>query len=194
MSGEAFDDGEDVRGEKYGDAALGEAFEQVADGFGGDRIDAFEGFVEEEHFGIVEKREGERGFLAHAVGAVIGEGVTAVFEGESAEEIVGAACGFLFGQAVDGAGHLEVLFDGEVVEEAEVFGEDSDGGFECEGLTLDVEAGDCGCAGGGGEESGEHFEGGGLPCSVGAEEGADAARREFEGDGIDDAMGAVRLG
>jgi len=88
---------------------------------------------------------------------------------------------------------VEVLFNGEVVEEAEVFGEDSDGGFEFEGLALDVEAGDGGCAGGGGEESGEHLEGGGFACSVGAEEGADAAGREFKGDGIDNAMGAVLL-
>ena len=114
------------------------------------------------------------------MGAGGGEGAAAVFQAEGVEQLRGARAGFVARHAVDIAGEQEVLFDGEVVEEAEIFGQDADAALEFERVAGGIEAADVDLAGGGGEQSGEHFDGGGLPGAVGSQEGADVAGVDFE--------------
>ncbi len=163
-------------------------------GFGGDGVEAFKGFVEEQDARVVKQGERERGFLAHAVRALIDEGMAAVFEGERAQQLIGAGVGFAASESVDGAGEKEVLLDGEGGEESEGFGQHSDEALDGDGIDRHVMTGDEDLARGGLEQAGEHFEGSGFAGSVGTEEGADGAGGDFEVKAIDCRVLAVALG
>ncbi len=177
LVGDAIDERQDVGGEQNCYALLGAGAEEEADGFGGDGVDAFEGFIEEERFRIGEERHGEGGFLFHAVGAFADECVAAMFEAEDAEELVGAVDGFVFGEFVNGAGEVEVFGDGEFVEEGEAFGKDAGDGFQR--WVGDWEVANLSGAGGWFEEAREDFDEGGFACAVGAQDGADVAGWDF---------------
>ena len=77
-----------------------------------------------------------------------------------------------------------MFFDGEGIEEAEVFGKNSDEALDAQRLFQDIAAGEMHFAGIGSEEAGEDFEQGGFAGAVGSEEGADAAG-EIEGDFVE---------
>ena len=98
-----------MRGEEHGHAARGEELQHVADGLRGDRIDAFERLVKEQHAGIRQERHRQGGLLAHAVRAFGGEGVGAVFESEGRQEFSGAAVAFAAVETPDVAGEPQVL-------------------------------------------------------------------------------------
>jgi len=87
-------------------------------------------------------------------------------EAKGAQELRDAIFGFLPGNAVNAGGELEMLFDGEVVEEAEVFGQHADAALELDGVVTRIESAHFNFAGGGRQQTGEHLDGGGLSGAV----------------------------
>ena len=83
---------------------------------------------------------------------------------------------------------------GEAAEERQAFGDDADLALDFEGMGGEVEAEDLDVAGGGREQAGEHFDGGGFAGAVGAEEAEELARGDGEGDVIDGGEGAEAAG
>ena len=79
------------------------------------------------------------------------------------------------------AGEKQVLFHREVVEEAQVFGQDADAALQFQGIGLDVDAANLHLAGRRRKQAGEHFHGGRFSRAVGPEEGADRSGGDLEG-------------
>jgi len=179
---ESLDDLHDVGGEEDGGSAGDHALKHGFQSAGGDRVDAFEGFVEEEDFWAVDDGGGECEFLLHAVGEVCDEFLCFVGEGHELEEFGGAGGGGGGVETVHAADEAKVFGCGETAEEGEAFGNDSDLAFDFDGVGGRVKAEDLNAAGGGGEESGEHFDGGGFAGAVGAEEAEELTRRDGEVD------------
>ena len=182
VSAEALDDFEDVRGEEDGGAARDHALKHGFERAGGDGVDAFEGFVEEEDFGAVDNGSGESEFFLHAVGEVGDELFGFVGERHELEQLLGAGGGGGGIEAVHAADEVEVLGCGKTAEEGEAFGDDADLAFDFNGIGEGVEAEDPDAAGGGGEKAGEHLDGGGFAGAVGAEEAEELAGRDGEVD------------
>ena len=177
---EALDDLEDVRGEEDGGAAGDHALKHGLEGAGGDGVDAFEGLVEEEDFGAVDDGSGEGKFLLHAVREVGDEFLCFVGEVHEFEELGGArGCGRGV-EAVHAADEAEILGGGEAAEESEAFRDDADLALDFDGVSGGVEAEDLNAAGGGSEQAGEHLDGGGFACAVGAEEAEELAGGDGE--------------
>lgn len=177
--GEALDVHEHVGADDQAGAALLEGVEQGEDGFAGGGVEALEWLVEDEEFGGVEQGQGEGGFLAHAVGAGGGEAGTALGEAERDEELFDAVAGLFFVEMVDGGAELEVFFDAEGVEQAEVFGHDAEGGAPGTGGGFRPMAEDADGAGGLRFEAGKDFEAGGLSGAVRSYEYRGARGREL---------------
>ena len=74
-----------------------------------------------------------------------------MFQAQGMEELIGAGASLVARDAVDVAGEEEVLFDREVVEEPEVFGQDADAALQFQGIPGAIEAADRDFAGSGGE-------------------------------------------
>jgi hypothetical protein len=180
VSAQAFDDFEDVRGEEDGGAAGDHALEHCLEGAGGDGVHAFKGFVEEEDFGAVDDGGGEGEFFLHAVGEVGDEFFCFAGEVHELEEFFGAGSGGGGVEAVHATDKAEVLGCGETAEEGEAFGDNADLAFDFDGVGECVETEDPDTAGGGGEEAGEHLDGGGFAGAVGAEEAEELAGRDGE--------------
>ena len=82
------------------------------------------------------------------------------------------------GHVVEHAVDLHVLPCGQIAVEAGVLKDDAEALAGLVLLGLRVEAVELDRAAGGPQQRGEHFDGGGLPCAVGAEEGEDLALRQ----------------
>jgi hypothetical protein len=186
---EALDDFKHVRGEEDGGAAGDHALQHVLEGVGGDGIDAFEGLVEEEELGAVDDGGGEGELLAHAVGVVGDELLGFVGEAHELEEFGGALGGGGFIQAIHAADEGEVLAGGEFAEEGHAFGDDADVTFHFDGVVEEILTEDLNGAGGGGEQAGEHLDGGGFAGSVGAEEAEELAGFDREIEVVDGGEG-----
>jgi hypothetical protein len=141
-------------------------FEEREDDFATGRIEAFEGFIEEQKTRGMEQSEAEGGLLTHAVRCGGGETLAAVVEAEQLEEVAGAPAGFGLVEAVK----VEVLLDGESVEEREDFREDAELALPSERSGLGALSEDGKSAGGFGFETGGDFEGRGLAGAIGSDE------------------------
>ena len=95
---------------------------------------------------------------------------------------VGAGGGGGGVEAVHAADEAEIFGCGETAEEGEAFGDDADLALDFDGVGDGVEAEDLDAAGGGGEQAGEHLDGGGFAGAVGAEEAEELAGRDGEVD------------
>ena len=170
VGAEALDDLEHVGGEKDGRAAGDHALQHGFEGACGDGIDAFEWLVEEEDFRTVDDGGGEGEFLLHAVGEVGDEFFLLAGEAHELEQLLGAleGCGAI--EAVHLAYEAEVLGRGETAEERHALGNDADVALELGGVCGEVLAENADAAGGGCEQAGEHFDGGGFARAVGAQE------------------------
>lgn len=80
----------DVGGEHDGAARCDVGRQDLADDLGGDGVDGFEGFVEDEEGWAVDEGLGEEDFFGHAGGVVGNEAVAGVGEVEDGEEFFGA--------------------------------------------------------------------------------------------------------
>ena len=84
--------------------------------------------------GIRQQRHRERRLLAHAVRAGGGEGAAPVLQAQRVQQLRRARLGLVPRHAVDVAGQQEVLFDGEVVEQSEIFRQDADAALKFQRL------------------------------------------------------------
>jgi hypothetical protein len=185
VGAEALDDLEDVGGEEDGGAAGDHALEHGFESGGGDGVDAFEGFVEEEDFWTVDDGGGEGELFLHAVGEVGDEFFCFTGEAHELEEFGGADGGGGGVEAVHAADEVQVLGCGEAAEEGQAFGDNADLTLEFHGAGSGVEAEDLDGAGGGCEQAGEHLDGSGLAGAVGAEEAKELAGGDGEVDVLD---------
>jgi hypothetical protein len=185
VGAEALDDLEDVGGEKDGRAASDHALKHGLEGAGGDGVYAFKGLVEEEDLGAVDDGGGECELFLHAVGEVGDELFGLGGEAHEFEKLGGAGGGGGGVETVHAADEAKVFGGGEAAEEGEAFGDDADLAFDFDGVGDGVEAEDLDAAGGGGEEAGEHLDGGGLAGAVGAEEAEELTGGDGEVDVLD---------
>ena len=129
---------------------------------GGRGIDAFERLVEKDHARVMQEGQGDRGLLAHSVGAAVEKGVLRAGQAEHAQKLRGTLAGFGKGQSIDRAAEFEMLGDGERIEEAEVLRHHADDAADGQRIFPDVDAGDADLSGVGGEERGEDFQESGI--------------------------------
>ena len=78
-----------------------------------------------------------------------------------------------------------MLFDGKVVEQSEIFGQDADTALQFDRLRERIEPADFHFPAGRGEEACEHLEGGGFARAVRPEERANGPLFNFETEVID---------
>jgi hypothetical protein len=87
-------------------------------------------------------------------------------------------------EAIHAADEAEVLRRGEAAEECEAFGDYADLALDVEGVRGEVQAEEFDVAGGGSQETSEHFDGGGFACAVGSEEAEKLACGDVESDAV----------
>ncbi len=164
-----------VVGEEDGNAAVAEAADDVLDAVNGHGVDAGEGFVEQDDFGVAG--EGTSDFEAATFTAGEGAGALGAFfvEAEFAEQLAGAFDGLLAGEFLEFEDSEEVLFDGEFGEYGGVLGEvaKSVPGALVHGPAGDVDALEEDSAFGGRNQPAGHAKAGALASSVGPEQADD---------------------
>ena len=79
-----------VRGDQHGGAAGAGVGDHLHGGLDAERVDAVEGLVEQQHPGLVERREDHRQPPAHAVAEAGGDPVRGAAEVEALEQVAGA--------------------------------------------------------------------------------------------------------
>ena len=174
VAGEAFDFGEVVGGDEDG-RFVGVGKEGFGEFVADEGVEPGEGFVEDDEFGAGGEGADEGGLHAHAAGEVFQFAVER--EAEDVEE-------FAFAGGVPGgierAPEGEEFGDGHCVGHLLVFRDVADAGvlFGAEFAGVDTQNG--GGAGVAAEEVHEDLERGGFAGAVGADEGVDAALRDFE--------------
>ncbi len=135
--------------------------------------------------GRVDDGRRHRELLLHAVGKVGDEFFRFVGEVHEVEQFFGALVGGVAIETVHATDEAEVFGCGEAAEEGEAFRDNADLTLEFERMGGEVEAEELDLAGGGSEQAGEHFDGGGLPCSVGSEEAEELTGSDAEADAVD---------
>ena len=138
-----------------------------------------------EHLRVVEQRAAEAEALGHALGKLVRKAVGERDEVGELHDLLDAV--LAFGAAVaEGAGvEIEVFEHGHVVVIAEMVGHPADEPADVGRVVDDIDAADLGGAHGGVVEGGEDPHGGRLAGAVGADEAADRAVRDLEGDAVD---------
>jgi len=124
--------------------------------------------------------------LSHAVGVVFDELVGHFGYFECFEVVADGVVEARGGHVVESCDEAHEFVSGEFFVEEGVIGDVAEEFFCFDGVLLDVESADGGGAGDGLDESGEHFDGGGFPGAVWAEEAEEFAFFDVEvesGDG-----------
>ncbi len=179
-----------VRGEKDGDA-LGfiDTFHMRPELVAALRIEPKRGFVEEENLRRVQKAAGDLETALHAAGEFLHLIVAAIPQFEELEQFFCALATNLAGHVIEHAMDLHVFPGGEVAVEARILKDDAEAltglvlmGSRIEPVELDRAAWWL-------QQGSEHFDGGGLPCSVGTEEGEDFSFGNVERDIVDGGKG-----
>jgi hypothetical protein len=154
-------------------------------------VEAVGGFVEDQHFRVVQDRLRETD--AHTV--TLGERVDALggdfleaTEGQRAADALGRV-----GEAAEVGGEAEEFTYGHLTVGGSAFRRVAEVLLGADGLVGDVEAGDVRGAGVGAEVTGEHLHRGGFPGPVGSEKADDLAAVDGEGDVTHGAERAVGL-
>src|SRR5262249_21025788 len=106
--------------------------------------------------------------------------VTPMLQAQRVEELRGSCAGFVTWHAIDIAGEQEVLFDGEIVKQSEIFRQYADAMLQLERRGGGVQTADADLAACGWEQAGHHFHGGGLSRPIGSQESADRAGSNFQ--------------
>src|SRR3984957_17363765 len=201
MAAKAFDNFEDMRGEKNRGAARDHALEHRFESAGSDRVHAFEGLIEKKNFRTVDDGGGKGQFFLHAMRVIGNELLGLVGELHEIEEFGGALGGGLAIEAVHAADKIQILRAGQPSEEGHAFGDDADLALHFDGVGGEIEAEDFDASRGRGEQASEHLDSGGFAGAVRSEEaeelprgdaqayilyggeGAEAARQTLGGDG-----------
>src|SRR6202041_1547011 len=178
---EAFELGEDVRGNQNGGSGVAHGAQEVAEFDARFGIEAGGGLVEEKNFGAVNHGAGDAEALLHSAGEAVDQRFAFGFE---------AGLGDAFGQARRdfGRGHfvgvgkvVEILPDFEVFVDGKKVGEIADVPAGLFGIVEDVDAGDADFAMRRLEESAGEADGGGFASAVGADETVDFSRGDGQG-------------
>jgi len=185
VTAQALHDFEYVRSKKNRGAARDHALQHRLQSSGGDSVDAFEGFVEEENFGAVNYGGGHGEFFLHAVGIIGDQLFRLIGELHEVEEFGGALGGGLAVESVHAAGEVQELGAGEASEERHPFGDDSDLTLHFHWILLQVKAEDFDAARAGRKQAGEHFDGRRFARAVGAEKTEELSRGHAEIDAVD---------
>ncbi len=175
-----------MAGEDDGGTGRRVPFEHAADGLGGDRVDALERLVEEEHVRVVQQGGGEADLLAHAGGVVGDQLVGVVGEVEDGEQFLGPAVDLGARQSAQPAVVLEQLAAAEPLEHAQALGQDADPGLGGDRVGPDVGAVDEHGPLVGPEQAGDHRQRGGLSGAVRADQSDERPGRQLQaepGDG-----------
>ena len=145
-------------------------------------VEAGGGLVEEEQFGIADERGGHGEPLLLATGEAADARASLLFK-------LGDLDGSVDGDAatVKAAEEAQDFFGGELFGELRFLKLDANALAQFLGAGLPVEAEELDGAGIGRGEAFADFNGGGLPCSVWAEQAEALARSDFEIDAVDGA-------
>src|SRR5579863_1466009 len=185
VAAQALHDFEHVRSEENRGAARDHALQHGFEGAGGDGVHALERLVEKQNFGSVNYGGGHGQLFLHAVGIVGDEFLGLVGELHEVEQFGGTLGGGFAVQAIHASGEVQEFGSGEAAEQRHAFGDDADLPFDFYGTDVEVESEDLDLPGTGREQSGEHLDGGGFPCAVGAEEAEELAGRHLQVDAVD---------
>ena len=96
-------------------------------------------------------------------------------------------------EPVHAADELEELRAGETVEEQRFVGDEADAALDLEIIAGQLEAEDLDGAAVGGNEAGEHADGGRFAGAIGAEEAEERAARDLQVDAVHGGLRAVKL-
>ena len=174
-----------VRGDQNGMAGFGKLIDQVPEAAARDGIDARSGLVQKQDARGMHDGAAQRQALLPAAGQQLGDGGAAVGEARHAQHVLLAFRAHVFGDAVNPAEEVDVLFHGEIVVERELLRHVADVLADLFGILGDVEAGHGAPAGGGRQQPAEHADDGGFAGAVGTQETEDLALVHLEGDVID---------
>ena len=156
-------------------AAAGKRAQQSAQHERGGDVQAGEGLVEDEDFGIVQQRGGEENLLAHALGVRREGRVAVVPESEGAEEFVHLGIEDAARHAAKPAHQLEILAAGEVRVEVGLLRHVADAPLEGGEVLIHAAAAVEDLAFGRLDQAGQHLHRGALAGSVGSEVAEDFA-------------------
>ena len=163
-----------VRGEEHGHAlGLVDLLHMRPELVAALGIEAQRGLVEEENARRMQKAARDLQPPLHAAGEFFDLVVAAFPEFEELEQLFGALAADFVRDVIEDAVHLHVLPGGQVAVEAGVLEDDAEAPARFVLLALRIEAVQFDGAAGGLQQRGEHFDGGGFPGAVGAEEGED---------------------
>jgi hypothetical protein len=182
VGAEALNDFENVGGEEDSCAAGDHALQHLLEGAGGDGVDALEGLVEKEDLRPVDDGCGEGELFLHAVREVGDELLGFAGKVHEFEELFAALESGGVVQAVHLADEAQVFGGGEASEESHAFGNDADLALDFERVRGEIEAEDLNAARGGGEQAGQHLDGGGFAGAVGAEKAVELTLGDVEVD------------
>ena len=172
----------------------GELDEEVFEEAGGGDVEAGEGFVKDEQFGVVEQGGGEEDALLHAFGIEGHLGVLPGVEAEDGEEFGGASFDGALREIAETAYELEVFEAGEMRVHVGFFGDVAEGGAVGFEVVADVLAVEGDVATGGFQEAGDDLDGGGFAGAVGADVAYDFAGTDLETDLFEGKVAAVVFG
>ena len=156
-------------------AAAGQRAQQSAQHERGGDVQAGEGLVEDEDFGIVQQRGGEENLLAHALGVRRQRRVAVVPEREGAEEFVHLGFEDAARHAAQPAHQLEILAAGEVRVEVGLLRHVADAPLEGGEILVHAASAVEDLTFGRLDQPGQHLHRGALAGSVGPEVAEDFA-------------------
>ena len=194
MVAQALDKVHHVRGDNDSSAGGNEATQNVLNIGGRNRVDRFEGLIENQHGGRVNESGGERNLLGHT-GGVVGDGTArSVGQVHCSEQILDAGGdGFLI-DSVQVAGVGDELLTGELVEEVHAIGQHAQVCFGFERVGPHVNTTHVCGAFIGHEHTGDHGDGGGFTGTVAADQSVEGSGGDVEVDTVDGDLLAECLG
>lgn len=131
---EPFDDLEHVRGEEHSGAPADTVEQDVFHKTSADRVDAFEGFVEQEQLGGVDEGGRHRDAFSHAFGVFGDKLLVVAVHFEQGEEFAGPFPGEGRVYAIEATNKFQELGTGEVIEEKGIVRDEADLPFDREGV------------------------------------------------------------
>ena len=180
-----------VRADQDGHAAFGEAVDLVPELAPGLGVDAGGGLVEQEQLRLVQDGGGQRQALLPAARERPRELALAVGETQPLERFGHPLPTSVHG--VEPGDEAEILLDAEILVEAEALGHVADLALDRPRLPDDVVAETGAAAAVGRQQPAQHADGRGLAAAVGAEEAADLAALDLDGEVVDHGARAEAL-
>ena len=104
----------------------------------------------------------------------------AVLQAQRAQQMVGAGLCLVFVETIHGAGQGKVLFDGQVVEEPQVFGQHPDAALQLNRAQPHIQTANLRFTARRRQQARQYLDCGGLARAVRSEERADGPRGHFE--------------